>query len=143
MATATARTAPGLTFGSWAAILSAWNLFVWGGRIRNILADPSVVPTWSILASLGFTAAALAVLGFWGLRWRKGEATEGAGRWIALAAAAAGIALWTFRAIVIALADYSPAFVAVHTVLAVVSVILGVMVLRSSSPVLPSGASTG
>lgn len=129
-----------------------WSLFVWGNRLRNMRADgegiglvrndelvsetegrfnvdePRVV---AVLLAVFFIAAALwAIRSAYGL-WRDGASdpltcVTGA----VLALAAAGLVVWPVRAYGILGSDeWSGAFKAVHTLLAVISVVLGLLVL--------------
>lgn len=116
-------------------VLAAWNLFVWGGRIRNLLADPGGLAQanrWSLVGSVVFCLLALVVLALavgGRVGWWSGER---AGPWewsVAAAMAAVGVVVWAYRGVAIAGAGYSFGFVAVHTVLAVVTIGLGLIVL--------------
>ncbi|HET7722671.1 MAG TPA: hypothetical protein VFK43_22080 [Acidimicrobiales bacterium] len=99
------------------AALALWSLFVWGVRIRNAAGE--VGPT---VVAGSFVVLAVAVL-----------VTTGA-RLPTLALAGWTIAVWLVRAVDIALlSDHEVGFVAVHTVLAAVSIALAVLALRSSS----------
>ena len=49
----------------------------------------------------------------------------------AITMAAVGIAVWSYRAVVILGRDYSVGFLIVHTVLALVTIVLGLVVIRS------------
>lgn len=116
-------------------VLAAWNLFVWGGRIRNLLADPGGLAEanrWSLVGSVVFCLLALVVLAL-ALGCRVGRwSSQRVGRWewsVAAAMAAVGVVVWVYRGVVIAGAGYSFGFVAVHTVLAVVTIGLGLIVL--------------
>ena len=108
-------------------------MFVWTTRIRNIWTDDGL----ELSAQIGRTALALAftilavvaVVGWW--RERAGHAWTWARRWMT-AFAAFTIAVWTVRGVQIALADHEVAFIVVHSVLAVVSIVLAVWAWRSS-----------
>ena len=107
-------------------VLAAWTLFVWGGRLRNIAGDET--------------------LSGWALGWRAGLAAMFVGlavavvaavfagrpslRHAAIALATIGTVVWVVRGVDIALGDHSTAFIAVHTVLAVVTIALSVTVGR-------------
>jgi hypothetical protein len=105
-------------------LLAAWSLFVWGVRIRNAAGD--LGPT---LLSLSFVVLAVAVL-----------VSRGA-RPPTLALAGWTVAVWAVRLVDIAvLSDHEPAFVAVHAVLAVVSIGLAAAAVRSSPTPRLSGA---
>ena len=98
---------------SWTfAALVAWTGFVWIGRIRNALTDPVVLGAW------------------WLVGTRRGS---GPSRPLLVAVGAFcgwTIGVWVLRGADIAFAgDHEAAFVAVHTVLALVSIALASMVL--------------
>lgn len=97
--------------------LALWTLFVWVGRIRNALpADEGAGP---VLLAATFVALAVVVL-----------ATRGARPWV-LALAGWTVAVWAVRAVDIAvLSDHDAGFVAVHLVLASVSIALAWWALR-------------
>ena len=107
-------------------MLSGWTLFVWVGRLRNIAADETLsgwALAWRAGLSATFVGLALALLFAVFVR-------PSATRPAALVLATVGIAVWAVRGIDIALGDHSAAFIAVHTVLAIVTIGLGVIVLR-------------
>ncbi len=114
-------------------ILAAWTLFVWLGRVRNVLADDTLTgwsAGWRLALSSSFVVLALAVVA----AVVHQRATAAAGPTPALrlgagALAALGIAVWAVRGTDIAVGDHSAAFIAVHVVLAVVTIALGVVVL--------------
>lgn len=116
-------------------VWSGWTLFVWTTRIRNIWTDDEL----ETAAQVGRTALALAftlfavvsIAGWW--RERRGARWSFARRWIA-AFAVFTTAVWIVRAVQIALADHGAAFIAVHTVLAVISVGLAAWTWRSTVP---------
>lgn len=112
--------------------LTLWSIGVWGSRIRNILADDleGVDLVWRLgLAGL-FVVTALWVLRSMYVLWRDGAVdwwycVTGA----ALTLAAANIVVWPVRASQILMGDWSTGFKVVHTVLAAVSVVLGLLVV--------------
>ncbi|MDH3302501.1 MAG: hypothetical protein OES24_18525 [Acidimicrobiia bacterium] len=113
-----------------AAGLAAWSLFVWGGRLRNLLAEPGGLgeltggDRWSLIGSLLFGVLALATL----------VTLMVARRFTVVPAtvlAVLGIAVWAYRGVVILGRDYSAGFMAVHTILAGISIGLGLWCLRS------------
>lgn len=109
--------------------LVAWTLFSWGGRIRNVLADESLEGSgrlWRLGLAGGLTALALALLVALMLRPVTARPVR------SLAATLAGVssAVWIVRGIDIALGSHPPGFKVVHTVLAVVTVALSLLVAR-------------
>jgi hypothetical protein len=108
--------------------LAVWSLLVWTTRIRNIWTDDelSSAAQWSRTAlALSFTVLALLV-GYAVLRgasWRPLAVRLLAG-WT--------IAVWVVRSIGIATADHDGAFIAVHVVLALVSVLLSSLAIREA-----------
>jgi hypothetical protein len=132
---------------AWSLLLAAWTVLVWTTRINNIWADDelSTGEQWASTALAGsFTVLALAaVIGV--LRrttWAARAVTLLAG-WTIL--------VWIVRGIGIATGDHDAAFVAVHLVLAGVSVVLALVALRALhwreggglSPVSGSGRARG
>jgi len=113
-----------------AVALAVWSLFVWGGRLRNLFAEPGGLgdlaggERWSLVGSLLFAVLAVATL-----------VTLAVGRRFtiipATALAVLGIVVWAYRAVVILGRDYSAGFMVVHTILAAVSIGLGLWYLRS------------
>lgn len=110
--------------------LAVWSLLVWTTRIRNIWTDDelSTGEQWGRIGlALSFTGLALAT----------GYALYRRARWLpTVVRALAGwtIAVWVVRSIGIATADHDGAFVAVHLVLAVISVALAGLAVREVSP---------
>lgn len=98
--------------------LVAWTLLVWTTRVRNILSDDGGLP--DLLLPLALTALAAFAL----VDRRRGVP----------ALAGATVAVWAVRVPLILVRDHSAAFVAVHLVLAVVSVSLAVWAVRSRGP---------
>jgi len=97
--------------------LAAWTLLVWTTRIRNILSDGGGAD--ALLVPLALTALAV---------WAVVDRRRGVP-----VLAAATVAVWAVRVPFLLLRDHSAAFVAVHLVLAVVSVALAVWAVRSPS----------
>lgn len=108
--------------------LVVWTFVVWLGRIRNIIGDDTLSGSrfaWSLGVAVTFCALAAAALG----ALRDDEAQMPA-RLLALVS----IGYWMIRGVQIGLADHSAGFIAVHTVLSLVSVTLGVWVLARQRP---------
>ncbi len=114
-----------------AALLATWSLFVWGGRLRNLINEPgglgelSSADRWSLAGSLLFGLLALASLVTLVVAARLTIVPAGM-------LAALSVIVWAYRAVVIAGRDHSPGFILVHTVLAGVSIGLGIWYLRVS-----------
>lgn len=119
------------------AAFGAWNALVWLGRIRNILQDDglsvSSTALWMIPA-LVFGLGGVATLVGW---WR------GDGRLapVVTAVAVAVLVYWPVRTVVMLFGGHDAAFVAVHLVLAVVSVALAAWVLARSARAIRSARS--
>lgn len=115
-----------------AAVLAVWSLLVWGGRLRNLIAEPGGLgdltggDRWSLAGSLVFGLLALATI----------TTLAVARRFTAVPAtvlAVLGIVVWAYRGVVILGRGYSAGFMAVHTILAGISIGLGVWYLRTNS----------
>ena len=106
--------------------LAVWSLLVWTTRIRNIWTDDELTTgeQWTRTGlALSFTVLALAV----------GHAVYHRAAWReAVVRALAGwtILVWVVRSIGIATADHDGAFIAVHLVLAGLSIGLAALALR-------------
>ena len=114
-------------------VLSAVTLLVWTTRIRNIWTDDELSTAGQVgrtALALAFTAFALVGAFLWWTARRRGSAPAGSARFVrAFAVWTTGV--WVVRGVQIALADHDAAFVAVHTVLAVVSIALAVWADRA------------
>ena len=109
-----------------AIALVLWTLFVWTTRIGNIWNDDALGrgEKWGRTALAGsFTVLAVAVaVALWHRAgWRRSAVT---------ALAAWTVAVWAVRSVGIATGDHDVAFVAVHLVLAVVSIALSLLAVR-------------
>jgi hypothetical protein len=120
-----------------ALVLSAWTLFVWATRIRNIVGDDSLdggAKAGRAALALSFTVLAL-VVGVVALRRlpRLWEAVVVLAGWT--------LAVWVARSVGIATDHHGAGFVAVHLVLALGSIALCAHTLlagwraRTGSPV--------
>ncbi len=108
--------------------LVVWTFVVWLGRIRNIIGDDTLSGSrfaWSLGVAVTFCALAAAALA------ARGAAES---RLPARLLAFVSIGYWMIRGVQIGLADHSAGFIAVHTVLSVISITLGVWVLTSQRP---------
>lgn len=111
---------------------AVWTLFVWVGRLRNLIREPGPLADasgWSLVWSLAFTTLGLALVGALVLR-RSGRVPVAVG-WAVAALGALTVVVWVPRAVDIALGDHSVGFVVVHVVLAAVSIGLAVAAWRS------------
>lgn len=109
--------------------LVAWTFLVWTTRIRNIWTDDALSTSeqWGRTALAGsFTVLAGAVVV---ALWRRAP-------WQRAAVTALAVwttAVWVVRAVGIATADHEAAFIAVHVVLAIVSIALSGLALREAA----------
>jgi hypothetical protein len=123
--------------------LVVWTFLVWTTRINNIWADDGLdtaakVGRTGLALSFTVLAAATAV-GLWRrrqrvVRWLRPLVTGFAG-WT--------VAVWVVRGVQIATDDHDLAFVAVHLVLAVVSIGLAGLAVRETSFVVRAVAPAG
>ncbi len=119
-----------------ALVLSAWTLFVWTTRIRNIWTDDSLTTggqLWRTALSLTFTAFAVAVVWLW-LQARRDPAVRRRSGPLVRAFAVWTTGVWVIRGVQIAAADHEMAFKAVHTALAIISIALAWWADRASHP---------
>ncbi len=115
-----------------ALVFGGWTLFVWVGRLRNLLAEPGSVfdaSRWSLVGSVAFSVLG-AVVVIAGLLAVADRGLASVGRSIlgpaVVGLAALTIGVWVLRAVDIAIGDHSIGFIAVHLVLAAVSIGLAV-----------------
>lgn len=120
-----------------ALALVAWTFFVWTTRIGNIWRDADLDTGEQVGRTglaLSFTLLALAVVG---ALWR-GSARA---RLVTVGALAGwSTAVWVVRDARILVADHEIGFKVVHTVLAVVSIVLSVLAWREARHPSTSGA---
>ena len=106
--------------------LVVWTFFVWTTRINNIVLDDALDGGQKLVRvalALSFTLLAVAVVV--ALVQRRG--------WLrpaVLVLAVWTVGVWVVRAVSIGLGDHDAAFIAVHLVLAVVSVVLAGLATR-------------
>ena len=123
-----------------ALALVAWTFFVWTTRIANIWRDEDLSTREQVgrtALALSFTVLAVAVLV---TLWRGSAPASRASRVAVGALAAWSVAVWVVRDVRIAFGDHDAAFVAVHVVLGVVSVVLAVLAWREARRVAGSGS---
>jgi hypothetical protein len=112
-----------------AVALVAWTFLVWTTRIANIWRDSDLDTgeRWGrTLLALSFTILAIAVVA--ALARRLGQATA-----VAVGALAAWtVAVWVVRGIGILAAGHDVGFKVVHTLLAVVSIVLAALAWRET-----------
>ena len=110
-----------------ALLLAGWTVLVWTTRIRNVLGDDALdggAKAGRVALSLSFTALAAVVV------WAALRRVERL-RFAVLVLAGWTVGVWTARSIGIVRGDHSAAFVAVHLVLAIVSIGLSWLALRA------------
>ena len=108
-----------------ALVLSTWTILVWTTRIRNIWTDDSLSTSGQVgrtVLALVFTAFAAGTIGLWLRGRRHGREVPSWAGSLVQAFAAWTVLVWIVRGVQIALADHSAAFIAVHLVLALVSI---------------------
>lgn len=119
-----------------AIALVVWTFLVWTTRINNIWADDSLSDgdKWGRTAlALSFTVLALAVAV---ALWRRAGWLSGA----LLLLTGWTVGVWVVRSVGIASGDHSAGFIAVHLVLAAVSIALSALALREGATSSPTKA---
>jgi hypothetical protein len=114
-------------------LLALWTLFVWVGRIRNLAQEPGPIleaSRWSLVGSVLFTVLGAALLG--AVVVDRVRATGAPVRLLVLPLAGLTTVVWVARGIDIAIGDHSASFIAVHLVLAVVSIGLAAAALQGA-----------
>ena len=111
--------------------LVAWTLLVWTTRISNIWGDDDLTSgeKWGRTGlALSFTVLALAVAhAVWHRTGWRSLAVKALAGWT--------IGVWAVRGVGIATGDHSGTFVAVHLVLAMVSIALSALAVREAARV--------
>jgi hypothetical protein len=115
-------------------VFGLWTVVIWTARITNVLGDDDL-SGWGkaarVALALSFTVLGAVVLAMW---WRtRRRPIVPAEASLVRVAAAWTVLVWVVRGIGIALGDHGGAFIAVHTVLAVVSIGLAVWAVRSGT----------
>lgn len=130
------------------ATFAVWTLFVWGGRIRNVVTADDLTTAgraWRLGLAAVFVVGAVIVLGtLWAARGdvQVHRRPGGSDRVVvpssllrAVTALAVTTAIvWLVRGGGILLGEYDAGFKVVHTVLAVVSIALGAAAWRAVAP---------
>ena len=116
---------------AWAVALVTWTFFVWTTRIGNIWRDDALDTAGKVgrtALALSFTLLALAVVG---ALWRRPA-------WVRPTVVALSVwttGVWLVRDTSILFGDHDTAFKVVHTVLAVVSIVLAGLAVRETASV--------
>lgn len=113
-------------------VITLWSLVIWASRIRNILADDlaGVDRLWRLAL-----AGLFVIVSLWVFRSAYGLWRDGASDWwlcvsgAAMTLAMINIVVWPVRAYQILAGDWSGGFKAVHSLLAIISVALGLLVV--------------
>ncbi|MEO7557223.1 MAG: hypothetical protein ABIV94_11540 [Acidimicrobiales bacterium] len=116
------------------AAFGGWTVFAWATRIRNAAADTDLDAPAKVVAvgsAVGFTALGVTVL-VYAWRHRRDGFAPGAERYVGAFAALTTL-WWSVRTVLVWVHDNSTGFRVVHTVLAVVSIALGVAAYRATS----------
>jgi hypothetical protein len=116
----------------WSVVaFSAWTLFVWVGRVRNVWADASLDTSAKVGRSA--LAASFVVLGaatlIYALKHRRGLAPRST-LYLVGPFAAWTVGVWVVRSVGIWLHEHPLGFKIVHTVLAAISIALAVDAVR-------------
>ncbi len=120
--------------------LGLWTLFVWATRIDNVLGQDGLTTAGRaarLALALSFTVLGVGLLA---VAWRaRSRELTGVERLVIAVTALWTIGVWVVRGIGIAVGDHAGAFIAVHTVLAVVSIALAAATTRSTTMPLRHG----
>ncbi len=109
-------------------VLVAWTAVVWITRIRNLIGDDQLTSSgriWRLLLTVVFLGFAVVSVSALGGRWRR----IGSTRLIAVFCIWT-VTFWAVRGTGILFADHDLAFKAVHSVLALVSIVIAVPLYR-------------
>jgi hypothetical protein len=117
----------------WLLVLAAWQLFVWGTRIKNVMGDKSLMGLDQVVLvglSATFLVYGVVAVGVWReMRPALGGPTANGVRWLQ-AGACWTVVVWLLRGGDILLSDHEVAFKVVHLVLGVISIALALQVVR-------------
>ena len=112
----------------------AWTLFVWATRVGTAFEQDDLsaaARAGRVGLAVSFTVVGIALLAVaWRARGRELSAVEAR---VVQAAAVWTVGVWVVRGVQIAVADHEAAFIAVHVVLAVVSIALAVATARTTT----------
>lgn len=115
-------------------VFGLWSVLIWATRIDNVLGDDDLTGAGKasrLALAISFTMLGAAVLALWWRRRRR--PITPAESWVVRIAAAWTVVVWVVRGTGIALGDHGGGFIAVHSVLAVVSIGLAVWVTASGT----------
>lgn len=121
---------------------AVWTLFVWGSRIR--LLDDTEASQWANWLRISISLVLALGLLIVAIRTRKGRRSRRAA-WVMIAFAVWMLIAWVPSLVGVLAGDESPAFKAVHSGLAIVSLALGAAVgslARREALFYPSATST-
>ncbi len=109
--------------------LILWTFFAWSNRLKNILGDQTEAQTMQLVIALAFlllAASSLLVI--------LTKKVTGFTTWLLPALALFGIIRWLYRTPVVLFGGESAAFKIVHVLLAIITIVLSVGVLRQQKP---------
>jgi hypothetical protein len=116
------------------APLVAWTWFLWGSRIRNISGNETLSGTGQfvrILIAIVFLAFGFVIaVRMW---QRRSDTFTPADRTLLMVFVVWSVGFWLARGIGIIVDDHTVAFIAVHTVLMVISIALALNAVRAVS----------
>ncbi len=107
---------------------AAWTSFVWGSRIRNVVADDAATGE-DLAMAVGFVVVGVVLAGV-AATWRPGDVVRAR---LVQAVAAGTIGVWVVRVAVISSRDHGVGFKVVHAALGVVSALLAVAAWRAAT----------
>ena len=117
------------------AVFLCWTLFVWVGRIRNVSADTTVTSgerSATVALALSFVLPAILIAIAMAIsRGRRSAAAGSVVRFGVYALAAWTTGVWVVRGVAISFDGRGAAFIAVHLVLATLSILAAVLAVRA------------